>query len=94
MWARLAHNQRQPIGRIGRPGTVLVINRGDIQECAFFRPRRFFGLLERLTNHVERPNVFKAQLVGLPGTLGHHDPQRPDGRLAVVRSPIPAAKLK
>jgi hypothetical protein len=36
LWAQLAHNQRQPIGRIGRPGTVLVINRGDIQESAFF----------------------------------------------------------
>ena len=59
-----------------------------------FRSRRFFGLLERLTNHVERPNVFKAQLVGLPGTLGHHEPQRPGGRLAVVRGPVRAAKLK
>ena len=36
MGPQLAHNQRQPIGRIGRPGTFLVINRGDIPEYAFF----------------------------------------------------------
>ena len=34
--AQLVDNQRQPIGRVERPRTVLVINRGDIQECAFF----------------------------------------------------------
>ena len=70
MRAQLAHNQRQPIGRIGRhqPGTVLVINRGDIQECAFFDLVGFSAYSNACPTMLNGRTYLKAQLVGLPGT--------------------------